>query len=265
MTWARAFLATLTLATLPVSVQAVDKAVPAAIPVDRQENGYSWRYYFHEVPSTAFRFRSLSQAEWHFVWSAIDRARPGPLAIRYECKLDEEGRYVAQPACRADCPGDEARRACREVGQRYFDRAADRYADMPEDHDPERARRRYVAFDITLAPASRPLIDFDEGTQAPLSQLVSNYKGVMRHAANMTPRRFREDGDEASLTAQCKVLADRSIACRKVAALPAAFAGMFDGVAEQFALTARPVRRLPDGRDPVGMTFTQTVRFEIEE
>jgi hypothetical protein len=252
-------------AAVPAFGQAVEK-VPAAVAVDRQENGTLSRYYFHEVPGSAFRYRSLSQAEWHLVWSALHRNRAAPFSVRYECQLDGEGRYAGSPACRAYCDGDQDERACRAVGQRYFDRAFDKFPEMPKDQAPDRAYRRHAAFQMMFAPGSRPAIDFDLGEEASFSHIVSNYNKVMRRSARLMPLRFLGGTrSETTLTVQCKVQPDRSIACRRVAIFPEAAALDFDGVAEAFAITAEPVSRLPDGRDPVGMRFTQVLRFKLED
>lgn len=252
-------------AATPAFGQAAE-TVPPVVAVDRHENGLSSRYYFHEVPSSAFRFRSLSQAEWHLVWSALDHSRTAPLPVRYECRLNPDGQYVGSPACRASCDGDQDDRACRTLGQRYFDHAFDRFPEMPKDRALERAYRRYAAFQMMFAPGNRPVIDFDQGEEASFSHIVKNYNDVMRRSARLMPLRFLGGTrSEATVTAQCKVQPDRSVACRRVATFPEAAAFDFDGVAEAFAITAKPVSRLADGRDPVGMRFTQVLRFRMQD
>lgn len=233
--------------------------VPPAVAVDREENGHVWRRYFHEVSGRDFRFRAPSRAEWHFIWSAFDLPPSLPISVRYECQLDEEGRYIGSPDCRSRCPGAVNERACREAGQRYFDRARDDYPDMPEDHDLERAKRRYVAFQLELDPAMRPAIDFDQGAEAQFTQIVRNYELVTGLARRLFPARLHH---EAFVTAQCKILIDRSVACRPIAISPGSSSEFFNGVAEEFALFANPVRRLADGGDPVGMRFSMTIRFK---
>jgi hypothetical protein len=261
-----AILAALTTATTSSADQRSTSSVPSPVAVDRQENGYTWRYYFHEVPSTHFQFRPLSQAEWYLVWSALDYSRRNALTVRYECKLAENGDYAfLSPACRADCPSDQQGRLCREVGQRYFDLAIRRKPSMPADHDPERANRRYVAFEIAIDPATRPLVNFDQGEQTSSAVLISNLKRVVRNARNLMPTNLKYDGGVAAITVRCKVLPDRSVACRKSGAEPERRSRELEAVAERFALIAEPVTRLPDGRDPVGMTFSQTVRFEVND
>jgi len=259
-------LAALVTATTGSADQQSTTSAPSPVAVDRQENGYTWRYYFHEVASAHFQFRALSQAEWHYVWSALDYSRRGALTVRYECKLRENGDYAfLSPACRADCPNDQQGRQCREVGQRYFDLAIKRKPSMPADHDPERANRRYVAFEITIDPATRPLINFDDGEKTSAAALISNLKRVVRNARNLMPASLQYDGGVAAITVQCKMLPDRSVACRRTGAESIERSRELEGVAERFALVAEPVTRLPDGRDPVGMTFSQTVRFEVND
>lgn len=266
MGYAWAILAALIAATTGSADQRSTASVPSPVAVDRQENGYTWRYYFHEVPSSHFHFRPLTQAEWHFVWSALEHSRRAALTVRYECKLAENGDYAfLSPACRADCPRDQEGRLCREVGQRYFDLAIKRKPSMPADHNPERANRRYVAFEIAIDPATRPLIDFDHGEQTSSEMLISNLKRVVRNARNLMPANLRYDGGVAAITVRCKVLPDRSVACRKIAAEPERSSPELEDVAERFALIAEPVTRLPDGRDPVGMTFRQILRFEVND
>ncbi|MBB5713002.1 hypothetical protein FHT02_004264 [Sphingomonas xinjiangensis] len=149
-----AILPALMAATTGSADQRSTASMPSPVAVDRQENGYTWRYYFHEFPSSNFQFRPLSQAEWYFVWSALDYSRRAALTVRYECKLAENGDYaLLAPACRADCPTEQQWRHCREVGQRYFDLAIKRKPSMPADHNLERANRRYVAFEIAIDPA----------------------------------------------------------------------------------------------------------------
>jgi hypothetical protein len=238
-------------------VHAADRNVPSPVAVDREENGHIWRRYFHEMPIDSFRFREPSLADWYYIWSAYE-VRPGsPIAVRYECRIDEEGRYIGAPYCRARCDSGTDARSCK-AGQRYFERAYDALPDMPKDHDPERAKLRYVGFSLNLDPAQAPEIDFDTGALFPFAELVRNHKQVAglssRIAADYVTARM-------DLTITCKVLSDRSVACTPRHATPSSMARRPEGIAEQFALFAKAVNAAPDGGSPIGARFETTLRF----